>query len=397
LGACLFLLLSGRLPFAGNTKEQLKHAHAELEPKLPPGLAPPVASLLKGMLAKDAALRPSSRELPRLLSELAQAPYRAALQGRTKDRMTPPLPFASGGPERAARQALLAGRDALCVAELAEALEGSPRGVELCAAHPADGLLLLDVALETHARLAICARLSLNRSRVKLHELIERQLELRLGGSLNEAGRALFEPARRAGNGGVLVVQASRGLTEEQRSEVLQLAELAADARVTCVVLLPLPDAGDARPAPEALEGFKRLCPFDASQDLKDVEERLEVWLRLTTEGRLRFSRDGLRLAAHYCQSERRFWAGLGLQSLLIACAAELPVITSWAVSGAREQGATLFELNDVPIQWRRRPRSWPTPAMARELARLRRDVTKSELPRSSLVPPGEPPSSLAF
>jgi tRNA A-37 threonylcarbamoyl transferase component Bud32 len=372
LGACLFLLLSGRLPFVGTSKEQLQQAQAELSPKLPPGLPPPVAELLSQMFAKAPAARPDSQTLPRALQQLAAAPYAYAAPTRTRQEGLARVksPFSAGGPERALREALRSGRDVAYVSELSSLLSRAARGVEICAATPADGLLLLDVAREVGAeKRPIAARLTLAKPRGTLADTIERQLARSAGASLQDACADLLQPTRLLGTGALIVLHAPRGLSAEQRAEVATLAEQAVAAGGACVVTIPLPESEDAE-AP--LPGFARMLAFGVAEPARELEERLKLWIRFATDDQFRFSTDALRLAAHYCRSEGRFWANLALQSLLIASAAQLPIVTSWAVAGARAQAAPWHDPSEVPAAWRKRPLSWPSPSMASELARLR-------------------------
>jgi len=381
LGVCLFLLLSGRLPFVGTTKEQIKQAHAELTPKLPASLPGPVARLLSAMLAKDAAARPASHDLPEQLRALADAPYRSVTPSKLEPCFTvASTPFAAGGPARAAREVLRSGRDVAHVSELARALAKATRGVELCSATPVDGLLLLDVAREVGAeRRPLCARLNLTRANCSVREVIERQLALPSTGSLSEACRILLEPVRRSGVESILALHAPRGLTAEQRVDLTQLTEQASAVGVVCLLTAPQPaDDEDARES--ALFGFERVHAFQAGEDAREIEERLRLWVRFATDDRYHFSADGLRLAAYYCQTQLRFWANLALQSLLIACAAELRVITSWAVQGASAQSALWYDPIEVPAAWRKRPLVWPTPAIAGELERLRTEAWSRQL-----------------
>jgi serine/threonine protein kinase len=374
LGACLFLLLCGRLPFVGTTREQIKQAHAELLPKLPTSLPGPVAELLTAMLAKEPAARPSSDQLPRLLSALAESPYRslAALRGENQASQ-PSSPFSDGGPLRAVREVLRSARDVTHVSELVQALSRTSRGVELCSQNPIDGLLLLDAAREVGAETRpVCGRLNLTKASASICEVIERQLGLPPSGDLAAACRSLLEPVRRSQTPSILVLHCPRGLSAEQSAELQSLCERATALGVTSLLLAPLPRAHDAEPSVPS--GFERVIAFRALEDARELEERMRLWLRFATADRYHFSTDGLRLAAHYCRSEQRFWATLALQSLLIACAAELRVITSWAIEGARAQLTLWYDPSEVPAVWRKRPLAWPTPELLVLFEQLRAD-----------------------
>jgi len=387
LGACLFLLLSGRLPFVGNNKEQLQQAQVELSPKFPPGLPLPVAELLSRMFAKEPTARPDSQALPRALQELAAAPY-AAPAGMRQDRAFAQVksPFSSGGPERALREALRSGRDAAYVSELSDLLAGAVRGVEICAPTPADGLLLLDVAREVgDEERAVAARLTLSKPRATLAETIERQLTRCGAGTFADCCAELLRPVRLLGTGALIVLHAPRGLSAEQQREVSALAEMAVDVGALCVLTRPLPEADDAEPP---LPGFARMLAFGVAEPARELEERLKLWLCITTAGKFRFSTDAVRLAAHYCRTEGRYWANLALQSLLIASAAQLEIVTSWAVAGARAQSSPWYDPREVPAAWRKRPLNWPTPSMASALSCLRVQAASASQPLLSEATP---------
>jgi eukaryotic-like serine/threonine-protein kinase len=390
LGVCLFQMLSGRLPFVGTTKDQLRQAHTELVPKFPAGLPPPVVELASAMLAKDPGLRPASRELPEMLRALAMAPYRARrpLPPSAQGRATLPSPFAPAGPEWAVREVIAQGRDLAVVAELSNALLEA-RNVELCSPVAADGVLLIDVVRQQEPALwPLLARVTLLKPQVTFCEVVERQLGLALKGSLAEACEQLADPARRTGVGSLLLIHAPRGITAQQRAEIEFAANLLALHRCRCVLTVPMPlDASDD--GQSELAGFRRCLAFNAGEGPQENEARLALWLRLATDDRFHFSRDALRLAAHICDREGRSWAGLGLQSLLIASAAGTRVVASWAVLRARAHSGVWHEPSDVPSALRKPPLSWPSDSVAEQLHALRENQPVPGCGPGSLSPTG--------
>jgi eukaryotic-like serine/threonine-protein kinase len=370
LGACLFFLCTARLPFVGTSLEQLKQAHAELKPKLPSGLPAPVADVLGAMLDKSPANRPSSDSLPRLLEQLAAEPYATPRVGDATPSVPQPFaPFAPTGPERALREVLRSGRDVAYVTELLDLLSSAPLGVELRAPNAADALLLVDVAREVGAeRRSVVARLTLPKPTTSLRDVVTRQLALRENLSFADACRHLLAHASRLSTSGLVVLHAPRGLGSALRFDVEALAAHAAAAGAKCVLATPRDGAGSEAEPPA---GFRRMSAFDSSESAQELAERLQLWLRFATGDRFHFSADALRLASHYCLREGRYWASLALQSLLIASAARLNVVTTWAVSGAHQQLAPWQEPREVPAAFRQRPLVWPTDAMAAELRRV--------------------------
>ena len=99
LGVILYEMLSGRLPFDGDTALAvlMKHVH-ESVPPLPPEAAPPgVAALVARMLAKDPDLRPSTvvqvrDEVQELLRVLARAEAARATEDHELIQPPPPAP-----------------------------------------------------------------------------------------------------------------------------------------------------------------------------------------------------------------------------------------------------------------------------------------------------------------
>lgn len=86
LGVMAYELLSGQRPFPASNTAALLHAHVESEPVRPPGLAAPVWDLLRAMLAKDPADRPTPAAVA---ADLAAA--------RAAGALPPPVPPAPPG------------------------------------------------------------------------------------------------------------------------------------------------------------------------------------------------------------------------------------------------------------------------------------------------------------
>jgi serine/threonine protein kinase len=390
LGVCLYYTLTGRLPFVARDPEQLCRAQLELEPKLPVGLPAAVRGLVLAMMAKDAESRPSSHLLSESLRALSDNPYRTATPQVSSPRLNATNPFVAGGGEQAARRTVRTGPDAVYISEFLSALRARPRGIELAAPTAAHALLLSDVALEhSSERHEFAVRLTLPNAGL-LHDLISRKLERVAPGSLSDACALLLEPARELAGRGLVEVCVRRALTEEQRRDLEVLVDAATAIDTACVLV------GASSELP-ALEGFRRVETLGAPALRFEHEERLALWIELATGGRYTFSRDGLRLAAEACEVDGRFWPRLAQDSLLIAAAAGLPVVTSWAVLGACAQAGPCHSIDDVPAAWRRRPSQWPTAEVAKRLAALRTTTAAgaSREPASSTAPMARPKNEI--
>jgi serine/threonine protein kinase len=389
LGVCLFQMLTCRLPFLGTNREQLKQAHAEIAAKLPPGTPPPVAELVEAMLAKDPAQRPTSKELPKLLGELGRAPYRYPPRKKPTDTASLAALFSAGGPSHALREVFRSGRDRVYASELIERLTRG-ESLELSSTNSADGCVLLDVAMQGGGRWQLLARLTLIKTQVSLCEVIEQKLGLASSGTLAEACEHLVDPARRSGSEAVVVLHAPRGLTREQRDEVKFVVQTLEPHQVRCVLITPV---GESPSAEDEASGLKRLIVFEPQEDTSELEQRLELWLRETTGGKFSFSFDGKQLLAELCSESGRFWGTLALQSLFVASAAGMRVVTSWAVQRACDQPVLWHDPSEVPAALRKRPLNWP-PWLAGSQSALEDDAPSKSRSAPSIASQSVRPNS---
>ena len=366
LGACLFFALTGRAPFVAEDLDRLRRAQLELEPKLPLSLPPAVRELTLAMLAKNPEQRPTMGTALATLRELALDPYRTSNPSSEPVRSLPSDPFVSGGSERALASALCQGKDFAFVSELAAALRTRPVGIELLAPSLAEALLLSEVTRSaTTERCELVVRLMLTQPQLSIHDAILRKSGLIGDVPFVLACSRLLDSAREGGSVGVIEIGAPRGLTASQRRELDTLSDLAHQRGTVCVVCAPVAQAPD-------IGGFRRLEAF-ADFTLADHEARHAAWIEAATGGRVRFSRDALRVSGALCREEGKYWPDLLRDSLLIASAARLPVVTSWAVLAARSQGGSLGSIDEVPAALRRRPVSWPPTDVQALLNRLRK------------------------
>jgi hypothetical protein len=396
LGTCVFCALTGRLPFLANDPEQLRRAHLELEPKLPLSLPAPVRELVLHMMAKDPGARPSIASVVESLRALTQNPHRAATARARLSSDDAPNPLAGSSLEVAVRQTLQRGRDAVLLRDLVTALRARPRGIELITPNAADASLVSELARELAGeRYVLYARLALPKPEASLNELIHRRLDLGSETTFETACERLLEPARDITGQAIVELCVARSPGPEQRRELETFARIADRRNVLCIAIGP-------SDGPPALSGFHRIELFSPSDGLAEFEARLALWMELATAGRYAFSRDGLRLASALCREEGRSWSRLAHDSLLIAAAAGLPFVTTWAVLGARSLGNPCHGVDDVPALSRRRPLSWPSGDAAALLARLR-STGEAALPRdrttllpATSIPPRDPERAAA-
>jgi len=390
LGACLFCLLTGRLPFVAQDAEQLRRAQEELEPKLPLTLPPLVRELVLRMMSKDAAARPASESLVAALRALADNPQRATTALVTT-HLPEKSPFNGEGPDSAVRATLRRGRDAAYLDDLVAALRAQPRGILLAAPTVADALLLSELARETPGNHhELFARLTLTKAHTTLSDVLQRRLELPLHAPFSELCERTLSPARELAGSPAVELCAPQGLAAEQWAELEEFVEVARRCNVACIVVVP--KVCDGIP-----HGFRQVTAL-LEDALIEFEARLERWIEIATSGRYAFSRDGLRLAGAICKEEGSFWPRLAQDSVLFAAAAGLPVVTTWAVLNARAQATPCHSVDDVPAVFRRRPLNWPPPAVATLLMRLRSsgEAQLGHL-KSSVVPPAAPAKDLEF
>ncbi|HET9956811.1 MAG TPA: serine/threonine-protein kinase [Polyangiaceae bacterium] len=387
LGACLFFLLTGRLPFVATDAEQLRRAHLELEPKLPSGLPGPVRDLVLTMMAKAPEQRPASAALPEMLRSLARNPQRRI----TTESFLPVVnacdPFVDGGSERALSRVIREGREQADLSELLSALRSRPLGLELCAPEPADALLLLGVAREeVPDRFQPLARLTFSKAQSSLRSVIERKLGVKAALSLRQACEGILQQGPRdTALRPVLELYAPRALNDAQREEIAQLAGLASPLGVTCVLIR-------GRVSDDGIEGFRRVAAFESQEAERALDERLQRWLAIATGGRFSFTRDARLLISQVCREQSRWWARLAQDSLLISAAAGTRVVTTWAVMGACTQTTPWHSVEDVPAALRKKPFCWPTPELAARLAVLRAADARRSAPMTPTLEKGQLP-----
>jgi hypothetical protein len=376
LGACLFFLLTGRVPFPFNNLEQLERAHLKLRPKIPNDVPNGVKQIVLAMMAKDPSARPASdAQLSRELLDLSREPHRqrrTSLPARARDL---PSPFVSGGLEDALPFTLGRGPDALVLDQLIGLLLAEPAGVHLAAEQAGDAERLLSVAIERcYPRPAVVARLALPTSEAKLATLLRKRSDVSATASIVEALEQLptlgpvGAPQRR-----VIEVRASQALGPAQLLELGALVAEAARLEIRTVVLGPCNSTADVQtPA-----GCRLVRVPAAATPWSGFVQRVQLWTRTATGERWDFSSDALRLLRHLCREHAQSWPELTQSSISIASAARLPLVTSWAVQAAHLQIKGSQASSELPLEWRVAPRCWPSLELLATLGELRSELER--------------------
>ena len=355
LGISLFALLTGRLPFVATRTEQLLRAHREIEPQLPNEIPSSVRDLVRAMLAKRPEARPSSSGLAAALRWVARHPHGAPPHSRAS--LVPSNPFVDGGPEAALREVVLSGKGGAHLGKLLSVLLRRPRCVELVA-EPADSKLLLELLRsQGTSGSQLIGRLNLATREVSLRQLLAERLDLPPAMSLLDACEQLLAPALDWQGRGMIEIYAPQGLSASQAKDLEALLSVVAAHGVFCFLLQP---RGSVSDEPPSSEGHVRLLVDDIGLGAELLHDRLVDWIRIATGDRHCFSEDALRLIAQTCQMEDRAWPALAQDSVLIAAAAGMPAVTTWAVAAARAQQSPFHDIDDVPVSLRCRPSIWP-------------------------------------
>jgi protein kinase-like protein len=374
LGACLFFLLTGRVPFPFNNLEQLERAHLKLRPKVPSDVPNGVKQILLAMMAKDPAARPTSdAQLSRELLELSREPHRQrriSLPARARDL---PSPFVPGGLEEALPFTLGRGPDALVLDQLIGLLLGEPGGIHLAAEQAGDAERLLGVAIERcYPRPAVVARLALPTPDAKLATLLRKRSDVSPTASIAEALEQLPKlgpldaPQRR-----VIEIRATSALGAAQVLEIGALVAEAARLEIRTVLLAPVSGTTDiASP-----EGCRLVRVPTAAKPWSGFVSRVRLWTDTATGERWDFSVDALRLLRDLCRQHGQGWPDLTQSSISIAATARLPLVTSWAVQAAHLQIKGPLAGAELPLEWRVAPRCWPSPELQARLAELRGEL----------------------
>lgn len=368
LGASLFFLITGRIPFLGDGT-----SGAETEQlRLPGELPGPVRAFLAAVLSSSPRKRPTSDMVPTLLARLAQDPERDPEQ-ESETAAQRPLLMSEASAARFQREVLRSGEDGAEVATLLAAFEAKRHGILLSAPRMEDAVLLLDVVREQLGN-----RYSLLlRDILTPHSKLRQQCARRLGLEIDASGAAIAQrlspptPAA-ADELRVLELQAPRGLIRSQMEELAELSLATHAVGVTCVVIMPDGELSKSASGGTRLPGFNHVAAWAGGESHAQLEQRLSHWLELASNGTQRFSRDGLRLAADLCAKEGHHWSRLAHRSLMVSTGAGLSFVTSWSVLGASRLPLSLDNFEQLPASLRKPPAQWPSAEMLPRLAALR-------------------------
>ncbi|MFT3927047.1 MAG: serine/threonine-protein kinase [Myxococcales bacterium] len=381
LGACLYFMLVGRVPFPLPDLQQLRGAHLELTPKLPPHLPRGVSELLLAMLAKDPGQRPNSgSELSRELAEVAQDPAREKGRGASSIRPDPRQvqPFVPNGLERALQASLDEGLEHETREALQRLFEARTPLIRVCARAPRHAELVLEAACRgTPDNCTVLARLTVQRGLGSTLAMLTQALGMTAEGSLEQVGKALMEIGvlESSGRLPLLWVSCPRGLDARQVLELRELAAGVAGLGISTVQVTTL----DEEWGPPEDDGSHSLRMGEDGLAPGIFSVRLARWATAATADRYFFSPDAARLLQHVCAQGSMPWPELAQSSVLVAAAAQQRIVTTWSVRGAHAQAAALTHVQDVPSELRKRPTAWPPADLLCLLRRLREGAPYSE------------------
>lgn len=387
LGHSLYFMLVGRMAFALGDAKELRQAHLSQLPLIPEQLPRGLAELLAAMLDKQPAARPSARDVSSELTQLMRNPHRA----RTPLSLGAPQLSEPCGPEslqRALHVALDAAPERHFVREIGALLERERHAIVLLSDPEADTEPFLSSALRScPVPYTQLAKLAFEQDGSRLVELTRAGSTGRAHDGLDRALTALA-PSQAPVARPLLNVQLPAKLVAEQERQLSEILRCALTRNVTLVLTGPtvlgahFTDAA----APHAVADVIHL-PSTSS-----LRARLQRWISTASAERYTFTSDALRVFCHLHAREAHPWTRLARSSLLVAAAAGLPLVTSWAVLTAAGIPRELRELMDVPASARVRPLRWPSEEGMRLLTELRE--AEAECRPSSVVPLA--PASLA-
>lgn len=363
LGATLYYLLTGRIPFVSLMDSGA--ARVERDLPMPEELTAPIKRLLVKLLCAVPGERPRSSELPELLARLALEPSRDLRLAPAAPSI--PDPLCDVGSTAVTRQVLQQGPDGVALANFL-ATDAVRQGVVLLTGESSDHLWeFAATALARDGRLPFVASRTLLRSSsatLPIQWSRGGRLSVEAVADLLREGRA---SAAREQRFQYVEVQLLTAPSPRQWQDVLELATSARQAGLACWILGPeLPQSSNLA------DHLVRFSLRDQTDQSQVYQARLSAWLRFATQDRLRFTADGLRYAAHLCATDQVFWGQLAHHCVLVAVHARLPVVTSWVVWGAWQSGDSLRQLAEVPAAFRTPPTEWPPSEHLATLQELR-------------------------
>lgn len=384
LGMCLYFMLTGNVAFPSADIDQLKHAHLHQEPPIPQRFPGGVSDLLYAMLAKDPLMRPSIAELLNQLAVLQQDPHAtstASMSGMRAARFSEP--FVRDGLERAARRAAAEGPERFHLQQLVRYLEERCPSILLSSDDIDEMEALLRVVIaQARGRFQLLARVTETQSGADHLRTRALEPETPTFSSLAEACVQLDgQPPARVDGCALVVVTLPETMSRARLEELRAGMECATTHGLSVVFIAGRAYAQATDDENHVLRVLapRRIELSGRRMGYRDFAGRLTCWLGAATGERFRCSPDALRALWHAYVEERLPWRRLAREAVLIAAAAQLPLLTSWAVMAASAQRHRMHELADVPAELRRRPALWPTREAAAQLAAWRRDQARAE------------------
>lgn len=373
LGACLFFMLTGQLPFPSKNADELRRAHLSFEPRLPEDYPRGVRELVSALLAKHPGARPKlDADLAAEVRRLRDLPRSMFTYGRRRTI----LPSVWACSETFAQHGSLARQ----VEPFQLECQRSVVNGRHCAVIASDPELLERFWWFAQQPLATTtptlARLTLTTPDGALNQLRERS-GMSGSGTLSLALTSLRERTGQA-KAGIVEVRSKSPVTEAQLAELGELFKAASETSISVVWLM-----SEAGVATDALN-LRGAAAIHLPSTGVALRQLIQAWVKDVTGGNFQLSLDALRLLVNATVHDHRPWTNVLEQSIAIAGANAQRVVPSWAVLWALRSTVRISDVMDVPAELRRRPEVWPPSDVLELLKRLRHayaDLGNASLP----------------
>ena len=385
MGGSLLYMLTGEAPFPGSTVEQLRKAHLSTEPKISPEVPAVVTQLIQHCLAKRPSARPASakalhEEIIHALSVLTgDRRKRSGSRTLSPDEAAEPVPGYTHRSRMVADEAIL---EMPAFASAKAAVERSMQGGSpLVVAHGSQAELLWRVVRSvvdsSVGRYYLAARCLLKTPVPSLMAVLAEKFHVAAlpSDARYDAIVAELTPEARASAPipGLLQIEVLRGLNRNEMGDLLELARHVGPKG--CKILVLCDDGVAESLAAEAEFGcYSSLVTSIGLRQMSahETARYIQVWTAKATAERVRWTDDALRLAIHLDAANRNTIDKLIHNAIMIRHVNRIELVTSWCVLGAAAHAKYVQTVDDVNLQWRTRPSSWPEASILTQLCQLR-------------------------